>query len=153
MQDLKLIALDAEDLAVLSAHAQDAVLRAGDMTYLKREKRFAAIANRFDWEHALKDAAGKKTFARRRAGLRIERVLDAKISGLDLTDKDAVLSLLALRFEEGPAPEGFITLHFSGNGAIRFHVECIEVELRDLGAQWATKRKPDHKDDEPGGSR
>ena len=38
MPDLKLIALDAEDLGVISAHLQDAVLRVGDMVYLpKRE--------------------------------------------------------------------------------------------------------------------
>ena len=49
MSELKLIALDAEDLSVLSANLQDAVLRIADIAYLPREKRFAAIANRFDW--------------------------------------------------------------------------------------------------------
>ena len=67
MPDVKLIALDAEDLRVLSCHLQDAVIRVGDMAYLKSEMRFAAIANRFDWEAAAKEADG--SFRRRRAGL------------------------------------------------------------------------------------
>ncbi len=49
MPELKLIALDADDLKVISAHLQDAVLRVGDIAYLPRERRFAALGNRFDW--------------------------------------------------------------------------------------------------------
>ena len=37
---LKLLALDEEDLAVLSAHVQDAVLKVGDLVYLPKEQRF-----------------------------------------------------------------------------------------------------------------
>jgi len=153
MQELKLVALDAEDLAVLSAHLQDAVLRVADMTYQRRAKRFAAIANRFDWECAAKAAGGKQAFMRRRSGLRFERVLDAKISDIDLDDKDAVLSLLALRFEPATAPGGYVTLLFSGGGAIRLEVECIEAELRDLGAVWTTDRRPGHVEDDPASGR
>jgi hypothetical protein len=145
MPDLKLIALDAEDLAVLSAHLQDAVVRVADMTFRKGEKRFAALLNRFDWEKAI-DEPGRKTFERRRAGLRFERVLKAKVSGIDLKDSKAVLSLLAIAFEPKDEPEGFVTLHFSGGPAIRLHVECIEAELKDLGAAWATRQKPEHGD-------
>jgi hypothetical protein len=151
MRDLKLIALDAEDLAVLSAHLQDAVVRVGDMAYLKSAKRFALIANRFDWHAATEAGNEGKAFIRRRCGVRFERVLGAKISGLDLADKDAVLSLLALRYVETTAPEGFVTLEFSGGGALRLEVECIEGELRDLGAAWTTRRKPEHADDDAGG--
>jgi hypothetical protein len=153
MRDLKLIALDAEDLAVVSTHLQDAVLRIDDMTYIKREKRFALIVNRFDWEGASLDSKGECTFTRRRTGLRFERVLEAKVSGLDLAKKDAVLSLLALQFEPkaADAPEGYVTLRFSGGGAVRLFVECIEAELKDLGAAWATRCKPEHANDDAAG--
>lgn len=147
MQDLKLIALDAEDLGVLSAHLQDAVLRIGDMAYLKAEKRFAAVANRFDWTKALAAPKPRRGFERRRTGLRFERVLSAQFVGLDLRNKDAVLSLLAVRFEPTEEPGGLITLAFSGNAAIRLEVECIEAELKDLGAAWTTRRKPEHQED------
>jgi Protein of unknown function (DUF2948) len=146
MEDLKLIALDPEDLKVLSCHLQDAVIRVGDMAYLRNEMRFAAIANRFDWEQVAK--IDDATYRRRRAGLRFERVKSAMLHGIDLTRKDTVLELLAVTFEPGEEPSGALTLHFSGGGAIRLEVECIEAELRDLGAQWRTRLKPEHASDE-----
>ena len=146
MKDLKLIALDPEDLKVLSCHLQDAVIRVGDMAYLNKEMRFAAIANRFDWEQAaqIDDA----TYRRRRSGLRFERVRSAKVHGIDLKQKGASLELLAVTFEPGEEPSGVLTLLFAGGGAIRLEVECIEAELRDLGAAWRTRLKPEHASDD-----
>jgi len=153
MRDLRLIALDAEDLGILSAHLQDAVLRVGDMSYLPKEHRFVAIANRFDWEKA---AASKQKpgadehFERRQTAIRFERVNAAKLQGINLNDKRLALALLAMTFEPAgspEAPEGYVTLTFSGGAAIRLDVECVEVELKDLGAAWATNRSPKHPED------
>lgn len=150
MTDLKLIALDAEDLSVVSAHLQDAVLRVADIAYLKREKRFAAILNRFDWSVAAVEGSKRKPQeVRRRSGLRFERVLAAQTTGFDLKAKDAVLNLLAIGFEPTEEPEGHVLMLFSGGAAIRLHVECIESELKDLGAAWRALAKPKHPDDEP----
>lgn len=146
MPDLKLIALDAEDLAVLAAHLQDAVLRVDDMAYLKSERRFALVANRFDWS-AAKEASGRQEFVRRRAGLHFNHVRRARVQGLNLSKKDQVLSLLTLTFEPGEAPQGAITLTFAGGGAVRLEVECIEAALSDLGAAWTTNNKPEHAGD------
>jgi hypothetical protein len=142
MTDLKLIAFDAEDLAVFSANLQDAVVRAADMTYLKAEKRFVTVANRFDWEASV--ASGGKALTRRRCGLRFERVLGAKVSGFQPGNADAVLSLLSIAFDETAAPGGTLTLTFSGNAAIRLEVECVEGEMKDLGAAWQTQSLPEH---------
>lgn len=147
---LKLAALDQEDLEIVSAHLQDAVMRVGDMAYLPSQKRFAAIANRFDWESA-GDEGGtrkRKSFERRRSALRFDRVLDAKVQNIRLAAKEAVLELLAIQFEEEAAPEGHITLVFAGGGAIRLHVECIEAALQDLGPAWKTENVPQHGEDE-----
>jgi Protein of unknown function (DUF2948) len=150
MSELKLIALDAEDLSVLSAHLQDAVLRIADVAFLPREKRFAAIANRFDWLTAVAGEMGSGgTYARRRAAMRFERVLGARLQGIDLANKNAVLDLLAISFEPAEVPEGHITLHFADGAAIRLHVECIEAELKDLGPVWQAKSKPQHPDEDP----
>lgn len=149
MPDLKLIALDAEDLKIVSAHLQDAVLRVGDMAYVPRKKRFVALANRFDWETA-QGTNGKQTKPeRRRAAVRFERVLAAKTSGFDLGDKRAALALLAVTFATASdeAPDGDVTLTFSGGAAIRLSVECLEIQLEDLGAKWAAKSAPEHPDD------
>jgi hypothetical protein len=148
MPDLKLVALDAEDLSIISAHLQDAVLKVADLAFLPREKRFAVVANRFDWVDALNsDAAKQKHYARRRTALRFERVLGAQVHGIDLRNKSAVVSLLAIGFEPGEPPEGNVTLRFADGGAIRLHVECIEAELRDLGPVWEAKSRPQHPDD------
>ena len=100
MAELKLIAFDADDLAVISAHLQDAVLKVGDIAYLPRERRFAAVGNRFDWADALADGKAKtRDYVRRQMALRFERVLGAKLQGIDPKKKDAVLSLLTIAFE------------------------------------------------------
>jgi hypothetical protein len=147
MQNLKLVALDKEDLEILSAHLQDAVLKIGDMVYQPKAKRFAAVARRFDWEKAHADGKGRQGFERRQAALRFERVTGAKLMNVPIGARNEVLSLLAVTFEEGIAPSGAVTLHFSGGAAIRLEVECIEAELKDLGLAWRTRSKPEHKDE------
>jgi hypothetical protein len=150
MPDLKLIALDAEDLAVISANLQDAVLKIGDLAFLPRQKRFAAMANRFDWVDAIEQGAGgERRYARRRAALRFERVLSAQVHGIDLKSKSAVTSLLAISFEPLDPPGGLVILQFADGGAIRLNVECIEAELRDLGPAWPATSRPQHPEDPP----
>jgi hypothetical protein len=137
MEKLRLIAFDSEDLAVISAHLQDATLKAEDMAFLPRQKRFAAVATRLHWTHALGDKSGQQC----QAALRLERVLGARFMGLDLQARTTVLSLLAMQYAPVAPndPEGYVTLFFAGGGAIRLHVECIEAELKDLepGVQQA----------------
>ena len=142
-EPLKLTALDADDLKVVSAHLQDAVLRVGDIRYLPVENRFAAVLNRFDWDSAT-NGGGSDGFTRRRTGLRFDRVLSVKASNIRQGAEDAVLSLLAIEFEPTEEPSGFITLVFSGGGAIRLEAECIEAAMTDLGPVWSTASKPAH---------
>ncbi len=139
---LRLAAVDEEDLAVISAHVQDAVLKVGDLVYLPKQKRFALGMNRFTWETA--EGARRKGYERRRAALTFDRVLGVRTSHIDRDRKDAVLDLLAVNFEAAEQPAGTITLIFAGGGAIRLDVECIEARLADLGAAWATSAKPSH---------
>jgi hypothetical protein len=102
---------------------------------------------RFDWISAV-DAAGladiPPDYRRCRTALRFERVISCKCRGLDRTDKNAVLNLLAVEFSERVAPAGIVTLTFSGGGAIRLEVECLEAELADLGEVFAASACPDH---------
>jgi hypothetical protein len=138
---LKLVALDAEDLAVLSAHLQDAVANVGDIVYLPKEKRFAMVLNRFDWTGSEENSP-----LRRRAGIHFERVLAAKTRGIDLAARDAIVNLLAVEFEEKERPSGIVTLLFSGNAAIQLEVECLEAALSDLGPQWPAQKRPRHQE-------
>jgi len=135
---LKLVALDPEDLAVLSAHLQDAVAKVGDIAYLPKEKRFAMVLNRFDW------AGSERSPVRKRAGIHFERVLAAKTRGIDLSARESIVNLLAVEFEEMQPPSGVVTLLFSGDAAIRLDVECLEAALSDLGPQWPARERPRH---------
>lgn len=151
MTTLKLIAFDQDDLNVVSAHIQDAVVRVGDMAFLPREKRFAGVFNRFDWVRLLSGkakAAGQTEpeNVRVRTALRFERVLAVRSTGIDRHRPDDVLALLAVAFEpKGPDdPAGTVTLTFAGQAALKLEVECLEAELKDLGAAWAARARPDH---------
>ena len=146
MDKLKLIAFDTEDLAVLSAHVQDAVLKVGDLAYMPRERRFAALVRRFDWATVNKGRLPQHL--RRQSGLRFERVLAAQHQGIDLGKPGEVLSLLAIQFTPHAQddPAGAVTLTFAGGALIRLEVECLEAELRDLGPAWRTKSRPRHPD-------
>ncbi len=134
---LKLSALDTEDLAVISTHMQDAVLLVGDMQYSRLRKQFVALANRFAWDEA-------ETKQRRRTGLHFDRVLGVKSIGIDLAEKDAVMSLLSVTFAEMDAPSGEVLLSFSGGATVRLIVECLECRMSDLGPAWSTAHVPHH---------
>lgn len=140
MTDLKLLALDSEDLEIVSAHLQDAVVRVGDMGYSKSDQRFVLLMNRYAWEAG--DARGRGQ--RKRAGLHFDRVTVAHAEGFDLKSKDGVLELLAVTFEPKDAPSGEVLLTFAGGGRVRLEVECLEARLRDLGGVWAAKAQPKH---------
>jgi hypothetical protein len=147
---VRLVALDEEDLAVISAHVQDAVLKASDLLYLPKESRFVLAMNRFAWEAA---AEGRKNYERRRAALTFDRVRGVRAQKID-RDGDAVLDLLAVEFAATDAPAGSLDLVFAGGATVRLEVECIEARLSDLGPAWATGAKPDHdKPDSPASSR
>jgi hypothetical protein len=146
MEELKLVALDKDDIEVVSAHLQDALVKVGDVFWQPREHRFVMALKRFDWMKAV-DAEGPSTpqdYRRCRTALRFERVISCKCRGLDRTDKNAVLNLLAVEFSERDAPAGIVTLTFSGGGAIRLEIECLEAELADLGEVFSAGACPDH---------
>ncbi len=141
MDMLKFVVLDEEDLEVVSAHVQDAVVKVADVHWRPQEKRLVVGINRFDWEGV---QPRKPQFRRRRAALRFERVLSCKCRHVDPAGKDAVLNLLAVEFAETDAPAGVVTLTFSGGAALRLDVECLEAELADLGPVWTAAKCPSH---------
>jgi hypothetical protein len=141
MTQLKLLALDKEDIEVVSTHLQDAVVKVADVIWQPAEKRLVLALNRFDWE-----ACGEVTpcYQRRRTALRFERVNAVRCRNVNPAAKDAVLNLLAVEFAENDAPGGTVTLIFSGGAALRLEVECLECELADLGPSWTAKARPAH---------
>jgi hypothetical protein len=143
--ELKLVALDRDDIEVVSAHVQDALVRVGDIFWQPHEHRFVMGLNRFDWMAAVEAKPNNRVDYRRcRTALRFERVNTCKCRNIDHTKKQAWLNLLAVEFAEQDAPGGIVTLIFSGGGAIRLDVECLEAELADLGEVSTADICPDH---------
>ncbi len=144
MDALKFVVLDEEDLEVVSTHVQDAVVKTSEVMWRPQEKRVVVALNRFDWEGAQGEQGEKPEFRRRRAALRFERVLSCKCRQMNPAGEEVVLNLLAVEFAETEAPSGIVTLTFSGGGALRLEVECLEAELADLGPRWSAAGCPSH---------
>ena len=155
MDRLRLLAVDPDDLAILSAHCQDAVVKLKDCRYRPGGNQFVVEMNRFVWE----TAAGASRFRlfkraeyeRRRAVLHFDRITAVRHLGLDLNAGDQVLVLLALKFEPADAPSGVIQLVFAGGSTIRLEAEVIEAQLTDVGGAWSTTARPDHERTAPEG--
>jgi hypothetical protein len=141
MDTLKFVALDEEDLQVVSAHIQDAVVKVSDVLWRPQEQRLVVALNRFDWEGAQSEPP---QYRRRRSALRFERVLSCKCRHVNPAGQDAVLNLLAVEFTPTDTPSGVVTLIFSGDAALRLEVECLEAELADLGPAWTAAHCPAH---------
>jgi hypothetical protein len=134
---LHLTALDAEDLPALSAQLQDAVLKVADLSFNTQRRVFACVVNRFAW-----DGLPEKT--RRRCGLRINHVLAARRKHPRPLGAEGVLSLLSLQFDAKNGVSGTLTLQFSGGHAVALDVDCVDVQLDDLGPAWSTEHEPHH---------
>lgn len=142
MQQIRFLALDEQDLDVVSAHVQDAVVKVGDIVWLPAEKRLVIALNRFVWEK--KRRWFSREYERRRAVLHFDRVLGVRSSAIDRTDGDTVLALLALQFQPSDMPAGTIEMTFAGGATMRLDVECIEARLSDTGGAWQTHSIPRH---------
>jgi Protein of unknown function (DUF2948) len=128
---LKLIALDADDLSVISAHVQDAHVQTSDIVWRQDEKRLVVGMNRLDWEQTLSGGTRPRRLI---AALRFDRVLACKSRNIDLEQPQATLELVGIEFHPGESPSGSALLLFNHGGALRLDVECLECELTDLGA-------------------
>jgi DUF2948 family protein len=138
-QALKLIALDREGLGVISAHVQNTCVKRADMAWLPQQRRFVVAGMRYDW-------VGAKTGPEERVAsvLRFDRVLKVSHLGLAEIAQDATLNLLAVSFEKTDPPAGIIILAFADGALVRLEVECVEVELRDMGLRVPAEACPGH---------
>lgn len=146
MDFLKLVAFDAEDLRLVAAHVQDAVVKVGDLVYHPRQKKFIIPMNRFAWEQEKKSLFRRGQHQRHQSLLHFDRVQTVRAIGIDKSRPEDILSLLTVNFVRATAPSGTIELIFSGEAALSLEVECIEARLADTGAAWGTQARPRHID-------
>lgn len=157
---LKLRATDQDDLSVIAACLQDALVPIGDMTFQPENRRFVLVANRFRWEAARPgdpaadevepagadetsdvsyDAASRSRFERTNCGLRFERVTAVRTRGVDLRDRGQILELLTLRHENDR-----LVLVFAGGATIVLELDGLQCFLEDIGEPWPTWWRPAH---------
>jgi Protein of unknown function (DUF2948) len=129
-EQLRLVALDPDDLSVISAHVQDARVQASDIVWRQDEKRLVVGMSRLDWEQTLSGGTAPRRLI---AALRFDRVLACKSRNIDLEAPDQVLELVGIEFHPAEPPGGSALLLFNHGGALRLDVECLECELTDLG--------------------
>ena len=142
---LKLLADDAEGLAVIAAATQDGLVKAQDIRFDARSRTFGLEINRFQWERAGK----RMPFFRSRAVLAFAGVESVRTRGVT-KDIDAVYALMDIRFEPAlEPPGGVVKLLFSGEVQIEVAAECLDVTLADIGPAWPTRRRPDHEKKRP----
>lgn len=126
---LNLGAMEAEDLQIISSLAQDAVFPITEMTWQPVKRRFGLLLNRFRWEDQGRERHGPE---RVQSLLVVDNVLRVASQGIDRSDKDTILSILAITFESGADGAGHVLLTLAGDGALRLEVEAIEVTLKDV---------------------
>jgi hypothetical protein len=134
---LKLRAEDPEDLAVISAFLQDALVPVADMVFLPDERRFVLVANRFMWERPPLDKKGR--CERTLTGIAFDGVTAVRVRGFERSDGDRILQVLAVR-----AVPGSIIVEFSGDDAMRLESGQILCHLEDIGEPWPTPWRPRH---------
>jgi hypothetical protein len=134
---LKLSALDADDLGVISAAVQDALVAVRDCAYFKDEKRFVLLLNRFQWEA---DPAVEAAHSRTHSALVFNEVTAVRHHQIPLDEPDRMLELLAVTLEN----DGSVALRFASGRAIRLEIGRLACHLGDVGEPWPTPWKPAH---------
>lgn len=135
---LTLLARDIEDLSVISAAVQDALVTARDIAYLGTERAFVLALTRFRWEQSRE--AADKAGERVHAALRFDRVNRVSFRDFDREERDRFLSVLSIAYDDR-----VVVMHFAGGAAIRLDVDDLVCSLRDLDEPWPTIWRPDHK--------
>lgn len=133
---LRLLAEDADDLAIISAAMQDAVAKVGDIEFDARARVLTIGFNRYCWE-----AGGGE---RVRSGLQLGGVLRVQTRKIRRGARREVIEVLAVAFEPGEAPGGTVTITCAGGGDLRAVVECVDAVLADISDPWSTTKAPAH---------
>lgn len=143
---LALIAADADDLRVMSALLQDAVLMISDMRYDAKRREFGLLLNRFRWEDQAAAERAGRAYERVRCMLVFGDVLAVRSQGISQQDKDTVLSLLSVSFEPGEDGTGRVLLTLAGDGEVALDVESVNATARDVTRPYAapSRKMPRH---------
>ena len=143
----KLRAEDADDLKVISACLQDALVAVRDLAFVQTDRTFLMVANRFRWERAARPMRGAAGYQRTLCGITFAAIAGVSYHGFRRSEDERILSLLSIRLGDD-GDENAIQLEFSGGATIRLEVDRILCHVQDLGEPWPTPWQPRHDVDE-----
>ena len=141
--NLKLIVRNQEDLKVISAYSQDSIVAIKDITFLKKNRIFIMIINRFMWEDI--ERGINRQSKRIRCALKFEGILKVKSKKINQKNKSKRLECLAIEYNEILSKNNEIIFFFAGGGVITLISEFIEAVMHDLGKPWNVRHTPKHK--------
>ena len=148
---LRLLARDEDDVAVVSALLQDAIIPGADMEFKRKTNQFFIVANRFCWEiqplDGVTSSDGKPVHQRRLCGICIRHVTAVQHHKWPDMRQDTLFNLLALRYVDmaNRAGEGVcLQFEFSGGSSLRLLTDEIDITLADLDAGHPTSLQPAH---------
>lgn len=156
---LKLRAEDEEDLRVIAACLQDALIPLSDIHFQEQEKRFILVANRFRWENCPDlpevpkidpgiDGIQCSNYERVNCGILFENVTSVRRRGLDQRDRGRILELLTMEIEADGSGSTAVVMLFAGGAAIRLEGGGIKCRISDIGEPWPTQFRPSHSSDD-----
>jgi hypothetical protein len=139
---LKLLATSDEDLRVIAAHLQDAIVSVKDTANLKKNRIFIIQLNRFMWEDVEKGVFRKNK--RTRTVLKFDNVISVFSKNINAKKDKIFLDFLTIESNLLPDKSYEIKLIFSGDSVIKIKTEVIDVTLDDQGSPWETNTQPKH---------
>jgi|TARA_B100000767_G_C19482562_1_gene416839 hypothetical protein len=142
VKNLKLLATSEEDLRVIAAHLQDAIVSIKDIASLKKNRIFLIQLNRFMWEDVEKGVFRRNK--RVRTVLKFDNVISVSSKNINRKDNENFLDFLTIESNLLPDKNYEINLIFSGDSVIKIKAEVIDVTLDDQGSPWETKTEPKH---------
>ncbi len=141
---LKLLAKDAEDIAVVAAVLQDSIAPVCDMVYRAHERDFIMVVHRFRWDCA--EGAGQGAmpppdccFERVCCAVNVQGVAGAQLHGFAQAEQGRMLDLLTVSLEK----DGLLFV-FAGDARIKLALDGWRLLLEDFGEPWPTHRQPCH---------
>jgi len=141
--NLKLIGKNEKDLNVISAYLQDSIVIPKDIVFLKQNRIFIMIVNRFMWEDLEKGILRKSK--RIRCAVKFEEVNKVKSINIDQKNKNIPLECLAIKSSLISDKIYEIKIFFSGKGIITVISEVIDLVMHDISKPWEVKHIPKHK--------
>ena len=142
VKNLKLLATSDDDLRVIAAHLQDAIVSIKDIASLKKNRIFLIQLNRFMWEDVEKGVFRKNK--RIRTVLKFDNVISVVSKNINIKANDSFLDFLTIESNLLPDKSYEIKLIFSKDSVIKIKAEVIDVTLDDQGLPWETQTQPKH---------